>query len=72
MDLESREEKQDRIRQLRDAISQLEAELERELEHQQHRAIDDLDHYFNAVETELASLRSFWRALKEEWKSRRS
>lgn len=63
----SREEKEQRINELREALSQLEAELEKDIEREQHEAIDQLDAHFDAVETKLHNLKAFWQTLKEEW-----
>lgn len=58
--------KEEKIRQLRAAIAQLEEELERDLEDEQHRAIDNLDEYLNAVDSKFDNLKLLWEALKDE------
>ncbi len=66
MTTQSRINKENRIRELREAIIQLEAELQRDIEAEQHDAIDRLDEHFDAVETKLRSLRTFWMLLKRD------
>ncbi|MBC55238.1 MAG: hypothetical protein CMQ34_15530 [Gammaproteobacteria bacterium] len=65
----SREEKQQRIVELREALNKLEAELEKDIERQQHDAIDQLDEHFVTVETKFQNLKVFWQTLKDEWTS---
>jgi hypothetical protein len=62
----NRAEKIQRIAELREALKQLEAELEKDIEREQHEAIDQLDAHFQAVETKLSNLKTFWQLLKEE------
>lgn len=63
---ESRSDKEARIRELREAIARLEAELQRDIEADQHDLIDRLDEHFDTVETKLSSLRAFWKQLKQD------
>ena len=62
----NRAEKVQRIAELREALKQLEDELEKDIEREQHEAIDQLDAHFEAVETKLGNLKTFWLLLKEE------
>jgi len=62
----NRAEKIQRIAELREALKQLEAELEKDIEREQHEAIDQLDAHFQAVETKVSNLKTFWQLLKEE------
>lgn len=66
MSIESRAEKEARIQELREAIACLETELRKDIEHEQHEVIDQLEDHFNAVETKLSSLKAFWQQLKQE------
>jgi predicted nuclease with TOPRIM domain len=66
MSIESRVDKENRIRELREAIARLETELQRDIEAEQHDLIDRLDEHFDAVETKLSSLRTFWMKLKRD------
>ncbi|ALO47510.1 hypothetical protein [Pseudohongiella spirulinae] len=63
----SKEEKQQRIAELREALSRLEAELNKDIEREQHEAIDHLDAQFILVEDKFHNLKTFWQTLKEEW-----
>lgn len=63
-----RQQKQERIRELRDAISQLESELERDLQRDQHEAIDHLEDYFVMVDSKFDNLKLLWETLKSELK----
>jgi hypothetical protein len=68
MTILNRTEKEQKIIELREAIARLEAELEKDLELEQHETIDHLDEHFNAVETKLNNLKTFWSTLKSEWR----
>jgi vacuolar-type H+-ATPase subunit E/Vma4 len=72
MSISNRAEKHTRIRELREAIAQLETELQKEMETEQHAMIDRLEDHFNAVETKLSSLKAFWQALKQDLMSPKS
>mgnify|MGYP000573349880 CR=1 FL=1 len=72
MNTSYRIEKEARIRELREAIAQLEAELEKDMEAEQHEMLDQLEDYFNVVETKLSGLKVFWQALKRELMFRKS
>jgi predicted nuclease with TOPRIM domain len=63
----SKEEKQQRIVELREALTSLEAELAKDIEREQHAAIDQLDAQFMLVEDKFHNLKTFWQTLKEEW-----
>lgn len=71
MDLQRNIETQARIRELRESIDLLEAQLNeasnQEVEqHRQHELIDQLDTYIDAVDTKVTGLKSFWQVLKKE------
>lgn len=68
----NRQEKEQKIVELREALTRLEAELQKELEREQHQAIDHLDEHFQAVEMKLSNLKTFWTTLKSEWKNNNS
>ena len=71
----NREEAEQRIRELRESISQLESELERhkaQEEEAQHTLIDHLDQYIDAVDDKVSSLKLFWNTLRQEWRKERS
>lgn len=65
----NRQEKEQRIIELREALTRLEAELKKDMEREQHQAIDDLDEHFEAVEMKLNNLKTFWSTLKSEWRN---
>lgn len=64
-----RQEKEQRIIELRAALTRLEAELKKDMEREQHQAIEDLDGHFEAVEMKLNNLKKFWSTLKSEWRN---
>jgi len=71
MDLQRNIETKARIRELRESIDLLEAQLNeasnQEVEqHRQHELIDQLDTYIDAVDTKVSGLKSFWQVLKKE------
>lgn len=65
----NRKEKEQRIVELREALNRLEAELAKDMEREQHQAIDQLDEHFMAVEMKLNNLKAFWSTLKTEWRN---
>jgi chromosome segregation ATPase len=70
MQSEPRIQIENRIRELRDSLNQLEAQLEHidgQEQRAQHRQIEHLDDYINAVDTRFKSLQLFWTTLKSEW-----
>lgn len=69
MQVLNRQEKEQKIIELREALSRLEAELEKDMELEQHQAIDHLDEHFKAVEMKLNNLKTFWSTLKSEWRN---
>lgn len=71
MSMLNREEKQRKIHELREALHQLEAELESEIQREQHEAIEHLDQHFVVVESKFQNLKTFWQALKSEWEEKR-
>lgn len=68
----NRQEKEQKIIELREALSRLEAELEKDMQLEQHQAIDHLDQHFEAVERKLNNLKAFWSTLKSEWRNSHS
>jgi hypothetical protein len=62
----NRAEQIQRIAELRKALAELEYELDKDIQREQHEAIDHLDSCFEAVESKLTNLKTFWRSLKEE------
>jgi hypothetical protein len=67
MTILNREEKEQKILELREALLRLEAELQKDMELEQHQAIENLDEHFKAVEMKLNNLKTFWSMLKSEW-----
>ncbi|MDO8825805.1 hypothetical protein [Methylophaga sp.] len=63
------QERQVRIRELKQAIEELEAGMPSEMDEQQHEKIDELEQYFDAVETKFTSLKIFWEDLKQSLKN---
>ncbi len=66
------QERQVRIRELKQAIEELEAGMPNEMDEQQHEKIDQLEQYFDAVETKFTSLKVFWEDLKQSLKTQHS
>lgn len=62
------QERQIRIRELKQAIEELEAGMPNEMDERQHEKIDELEQYFDAVETKFTSLKVFWEDLKQSLK----
>ncbi|GAA4090284.1 DUF948 domain-containing protein [Zhongshania borealis] len=62
-------ETEKRIRELRQSIDELEKHLHetKRLENAQHKKLDHLDEYINAVDTKVSSLKLFWHELKRDW-----
>jgi chromosome segregation ATPase len=67
MTMSNRQEKQQKLMELRDAIARLETELERDQELDLHQAIDQLDQHFEVVETKFNNLKVSWSTLKSDW-----
>lgn len=73
MHTNSRQETEARIRELRQSIDELEQQLSNTIdvdEINQHKTLEHLDEYMNAVDTKVSSLKLFWQTLKQEWSSR--
>jgi hypothetical protein len=68
MTMKNRADKEQKILELREALTRLETELQKDIELEQHQAIENLDEHFNAVETKLNNLKTFWSMLKSEWR----
>jgi predicted component of type VI protein secretion system len=68
MTIMNRVDKEQKILELREALTRLEDELQKDIELEQHQAIENLDEHFNAVETKLNNLKTFWSMLKSEWR----
>lgn len=67
------QETEDRIRELRESIDELERQLRNIIADQesvQHESLEHLDEYINAVDTKVSSVKVFWQTLKSEWQSR--
>ncbi len=75
MQTSSRDEAEQRIKDLRESISLLELELERHDASEvqaQHALIDHLDEYIDAVDNKFSSLKLFWNTLRQDWRKDRS
>lgn len=70
MSLQTIEEKQRHIAELKAALADLEAQLDKDIEASQHEVIDHVDQYFNAVETKFSSLKTFWQSIKSDWRNK--
>lgn len=57
---------------LSDAVADLDQQLEKTIESEQHEIIDHLDDYFDSVETRLASLKAFYSSLRDELKHKKN
>ena len=66
-DLASRKQAlEQKIDELEDSLTKLKQELRREMEAEQHAAIDQLEIYLDRVNHKLANLQDFWMILREE------
>ncbi|MDO9478703.1 MAG: hypothetical protein Q7L07_18490 [Pseudohongiella sp.] len=72
MTISKRQEKEQRIVELREAITRLEIELQKDMELEQHQAIDHLDEHFEVVEVKFNNLKTFWSSLKSDWQKTKS
>jgi cob(I)alamin adenosyltransferase len=74
MSISSRREAENRIRELRESLNELEDELARHKadESAQHALIDHLDEYIDAVDDKFSSLKMFWHTLRQEWRRARN
>ncbi|MCD8520664.1 MAG: hypothetical protein LRY66_17600 [Saccharospirillaceae bacterium] len=73
MSITKHQETEDRIRELRESIDELERQLRNIIADQesvQHESLEHLDEYINAVDTKVSSVKVFWQTLKNEWQSR--
>lgn len=73
MQINNRQETEARIRELRQSIDELEQQLSNTIdtdEVTQHKTLEHLDEYMDAVDTKVSSLKLFWQTLKQEWSSR--
>ena len=55
-----------KIDELEDTLAKLKQELKREVENEQHEAIDQLEIYFDRVNSKFSNLQDFWHLLREE------
>jgi hypothetical protein len=55
-----------KIDELEDTLAKLKQELKREMEAEQHEAIDHLEIYLERVNHKFANLQDFWQLLREE------
>lgn len=67
MSISKRQEKEQKIAELREAITRLELELKKDMELEQHQVIDHLDEHFDVVEVKFNNLKTFWSTLKSDW-----
>ncbi|MEH6492993.1 hypothetical protein [Halopseudomonas sp.] len=65
----SREETEERIKELRESLNQLESQLatHRRDDASQHDLIEHLDEFIDAVDHKVLSLKTFWTSLKKDW-----
>ena len=55
-----------KIDELEETLAKLKQELKREMEAEQHEAIDHLEMYLERVNHKFANLHDFWQILREE------
>jgi chaperonin cofactor prefoldin len=55
-----------KIDELEDTLAKLKQALKREVETEQHEAIDQLEIYFERVNNKFTNLQDFWQLLREE------
>ena len=55
-----------KIDELEDTLDKLKQELHREMEAEQHAAIDQLEIYLDSVDHKFSHLQDFWKLLREE------
>ncbi|MGM8936341.1 hypothetical protein ACS8E9_15930 [Pseudomonas neustonica] len=74
MSQHSRQETEERIKELRESLNQLENQLahHQDNDESQHDLIEHLDEFIDAVDHKVLSLRTFWNSLKSEWQKGRN
>ncbi len=55
-----------KVAELEETLTQLKRQLQREIEAEQHEAIDELENYLDMVNNRFANLQGFWQLLREE------
>ncbi|MEH6564900.1 MAG: hypothetical protein V7756_06230 [Halopseudomonas sp.] len=70
----SRQETEERIKELRESLNQLESQLatHRQDDASQHDLIEHLDEFIDAVDHKVLSLKTFWISLKKDWQKSRN
>jgi len=70
----SRQETEERIKELRESLNQLEGQLanHRQEDANQHDLIEHLDEFIDAVDHKVLSLKTFWASLKKDWQKSHS
>ena len=62
-------ELEEKISELEESLGQLKQQLQSEDEAEQHKAIDNLEEYFNEVDNRFSNLRDFWDIVAGELSS---
>jgi len=57
---------EEKICELETTLSALKAQLKREIENEQHAAIDKLEEYLDELDNKHTTLQDFWRILRDE------
>ncbi|MCH6256246.1 hypothetical protein MLD52_06780 [Puniceicoccaceae bacterium K14] len=60
------QELETKIAELRKSLNELEGNLEKAREGEQHEAINHLEDYINEVDTKFSSFQIFWKTLLED------
>lgn len=60
------QELQRQISELEDTLAQLRVGLQKEVENEQHKAIENLEKNFDLVNNKFKNLQDFWQLLREE------
>ncbi len=55
-----------KVNDLEETLAQLKQQLQREIETEQHAAIEELESYLDQVNNKYANLQGFWQVLREE------
>ena len=55
-----------KIEELEETLDKLKQDLRREMEAEQHAAIDQLEIYLDSVDHKFSHLQDFWKLLREE------
>ncbi len=64
-----RAELERRVAEVTQTLEELRAELQREIEREQHQEIDRLDQFVEAAHFKFSDLRHYWQSLVQDWRN---